>query len=462
MIRLLIILLAVTCHCHAFAQNIIGHFPDYALEEITLSGFKGFEAYTIAKVKADAEGRFSLPFTSGQHGMGYIAASDNKAYFVVLAGEDVVLKGGYLADPNSVECTAGAEQQVFVQYATEHPRREQALSAWGYLERMYAGDPLFSEQEKALQSIANEKARIKTEDRTFVENLDPKSYVRWFLPMRRLVSSVSTVAQYRPEEIPETIAAFRQIDHTDPRLYHSGLYRDAIESHYWLLENMGRGLDSVFIETNISTDRLLANLESNEQKFNEITDYLFDLLERHSLFDAAEYLALKALTQGSCTLNDDLAKQLETYRAMKKGNTAPDMTFAGERLKKGIPTQEPAKLSDLKAGHKLIVFGASWCPKCTEEIPGIAGLYGKWKQYGMEVVFVSLDDSPTDFRNFVKSFPFLSYCDFKKWDSPVANDYYVFGTPTMFLLDGNHEILLRPHSVKQVDAWVDWYLAEKR
>jgi hypothetical protein len=49
-------------------------------------------------------------------------------------------------------------------------------------------------------------------------------------------------------------------------------------------------------------------------------------------------------------------------------------------------------------------------------------------------------------------------CDFKKWESPVANQYYVFGTPTMFLVDKKREIILRPISVQQVDAWVDWFL----
>jgi thiol-disulfide isomerase/thioredoxin len=147
---------------------------------------------------------------------------------------------------------------------------------------------------------------------------------------------------------------------------------------------------------------------------------------------------------------------------MKKGNTAPDIAFSGERLINGSVTDGPAKLSDLDATHKLIVFGASWCPKCTEEIPRIARLYSKWKQHGVEVVFVSLDELPSEFRSFAKTLPFISYCDFKKWDSPIAKDYYVFSTPTMFLLDGQHEILLRPNSVQQVDAWVDWYLAEKR
>ena len=47
-----------------------------------------------------------------------------------------------------------------------------------------------------------------------------------------------------------------------------------------------------------------------------------------------------------------------------------------------------------------------------------------------------------------------------EWNSPIAKDYYVFGTPTMFLLDNNRKIILRPNSVNQMDAWVDWYLVK--
>jgi len=118
----------------------------------------------------------------------------------------------------------------------------------------------------------------------------------------------------------------------------------------------------------------------------------------------------------------------------------------------------PKKLSEIKSEYTLVVFGAAWCQKCTEELPKIAGLYGKWREKGVEVLFISLDDKREEFSNFSKDFPFISYCDFKKWDSPVANQYYIFGTPTMFLLDKKREIILRPISVQQMDAWVDWYL----
>ncbi len=115
--------------------------------------------------------------------------------------------------------------------------------------------------------------------------------------MRKLVSSVAMIAQYPTEEISATMTAFRNLDYTDNRLYKRGLLKEVIESHYRLIENSGRSLDSVFIEINISTDLMMKNLRSNEKKLNEITEYLFCYLEQHSLYKASEYLALKVLTQ---------------------------------------------------------------------------------------------------------------------------------------------------------------------
>ncbi len=85
----------------------------------------------------------------------------------------------------------------------------------------------------------------------------------------------------------------------------------------------------------LSIDAMFEKLVLDEAKLNEVTDYLFDLLERHSLFQASEYLAIKALNETSCTINSDLAKQLETYHKMKKGNTAPELFFDGDNIAKG-------------------------------------------------------------------------------------------------------------------------------
>jgi thiol-disulfide isomerase/thioredoxin len=460
--KILIINILMLVSIFVYSQNTIsGTFPGIANRQIKLVGFTGFDTYAIDSIQADEKGVFNLSYSEKDYGMGYLSAQNNKPFFIVLSGETIILKGETFALPETIKILKGQENQLFAQYATEHPRREQALSAWGYLEKIYAKDSLFAGQAIPKQAIANEMQRIKTEDNLFLASLLQNSYVSYYLPLRKLVSSVSTIAQYRTEEIPSTIAAFRNIDYTDPRLQKSGLLADVIESHVWLIENSGRSLDSVYIEMNKSIDIMVENLLQDEQKLNEITEHLFKFLEKRSLFKASEYLALQLLNEQGCTINNDFAAQLESYRAMKKGNIAPDFDFKKDILAPGYEaTKLPNKLSDLKSKYTAVVFGASWCPKCPEELSKISKLYKKWKEQSVEVVFVSLDEDKKIFKNFAGIFPFISICDYKKWESPIVQSYHVFATPTIYLLNEKREILLRPNSVSQLDSWVDWYLVQ--
>lgn len=445
----------------AGAQSISGTLTLLANQSIQLEGFQGLQSYPIATTTVDGQGRFQLSFSIANYGMGQLVSQDGKIFLIILADEDVQLEGETLDMPESIRVQKGAQNKWFEQYAREQPRREQSLSAWVYLERIYSQDPLFSAHTTTLQNILDEKQRIHEESAQFIAALPEGSYVHWFLPMQQLVNAVAAIAQFRPEEIPQTIAAFRAIDYSDARMHTSGLLKNAIEGHFWLLENSGQPLDTIFKAMRTSIDAMLTSLRKDENKLNAAGNYLFDLLERHSLFDASEYLAVQLLNESSCTLNADLARQLETYRAMKKGNTAPDIEFKGDGLVKGAAAlNAPKKLSEIQSAYKVVVFGAGWCPKCTEELPHIATLYPKWKQHGVEVVLISLDENKVAFQQFAASFPFLSSCDYQKWDSPIVQGYHVFSTPTVFLLDAQQKIVLRPHSVQQLDAWVDWVLVQ--
>ncbi|MCG2420486.1 AhpC/TSA family protein [Aequorivita sp. F47161] len=458
-LQFLLLLLIPVC---AFAQHSIsGRFPPLAGQQVKLVGFQDFGIYTIDSTQVSKEGEFSLRFAEKDMGMGYLASTDNKAYFVVLHKEDIQLKGNSLSAPESITILSGKENQLFAKYASEKPRREQAFSAWDYLSNIYSEDPLFNSHKLLQQIIKSEKQRIKAEDSSAIAAMDKKSYLSWYLPKRALVSSVSIVAQYRTEEIPATIKAFRELDYSDDRLYKSGLLREAIENHIWLLENSASSLDAAYKEMYISIDSILDNLTDEPKKLNKITGFLFKLLEKHSLFKASEYLALKVLNQDNCTINEDIASQLESYRAMKIGNTAPDFEFKKDVFSPGYgPVNSPEKLSDIKSNYTVVIFGSSWCPACPKELIQINTLFQKWKKQDVEVVFVSLDDDTEKFKNFVKPFSFISMSDYQKWDSPVVKSYHVFGTPTLFLLDNKRKIVLRPTSTEQLDSWIEWYLIQ--
>ena len=462
--RLFFIIIMLLGSVFANSQSSIkGSFTGLAKTQIKLIGYSGFHTYIIDSTQTNDKGVFGLSFTKNDYGIGYLVAEDGKPFIIILADEDLKIKGEVLSIPQSIEMLQGKQNKAFGQYASEHPRREQALSAWDYLQKIYEKDTLFAGHKEPAKAIIKEKKRIKAEDSLFLSGLDSNAYVSWYLPLRKLISSVSTIAQYRTKEIPATIAAFRTIDYAAPRLYKSGLLADVIESHFWLIENSGRSLDSVFIEMNRSIDIIIETLLPDEQKLNEIGNHLFKLLEKRSLFRSSEYLALKLLNEQGCTLDDDLSNQLEHYRAMKIGNIASDFAFEGDVLSpENNQDKLPAGLSDIKSKYKVVVFGASWCPACPSELAQIAASYKKWKSLGVDVVFVSLDEDETVFKEFAVSFPFTSVCDYKKWKSPAVEAYHIFATPTMYLLDENNEILLRPVSADHINSWVDWVLAKGR
>ena len=135
---------------------------------------------------------------------------------------------------------------------------------------------------------------------------------------------------------------------------------------------------------------------------------------------------------------------------MANGKTAPNIELL---------TTKTVNLYNLKSKYKLVVFGASWCSKCVEEIPKLKSFYADWKKkHNLEIVFVSLDTDNKEYINFTKDFPWLSSCDFAGWETKAARDYCVFATPTMYLLDANNTIKIKPISADQVHAWLALHL----
>ena len=109
----------------------------------------------------------------------------------------------------------------------------------------------------------------------------------------------------------------------------------------------------------------------------------------------------------------------------------------------------------------VIFFAAGWCGHCQTELPKLVEIYKHWNAYGVEVVLVSLDETQSAFESFASAFPFISITDLKKWEGKAVTDYYVFGTPTLFLLDQEKKIVIRPNSMEHLNAWLNYNLAVK-
>ena len=440
-----------------YAQySIIGQHSSSLGDTATLYAYRGFTSQIIDRCPLNAQGQFHLKYSNQDQGMGYISVGSASPFVLVLNKEDVVLTPTLTEQSNSFSVTAGESNLALQQYLQQQSLHKQVRSAWNYLAKIYSSNASLAQQSEVLKTIRQEENRLSQSAAIPLPSPPDNHYLQWYLPLKQTIEMVSGISADQPKERANVLSTLRQIDYSQQHLYRSGLLQEALESHFWLLQHTHAPLDSIYKDMKISIDQMMETLVLNEKQLNTVTNYLFHLLERHSLFEASEYLALKVLNESSCTLNDDLAFQLETYRALSIGNTAPDINFTGEGISRlNAPERAPDKLSAIKNPYRLVIFAASWCPQCRKEIPAAVALYPQLQKQGIEAVLVSLDANLQDFTAFAADLPFSSICDFKIWEGTAAKNYHIFSTPTMFLLDNKQNVVLRPQSVNYLKTWLD-------
>lgn len=148
-----------------------------------------------------------------------------------------------------------------------------------------------------------------------------------------------------------------------------------------------------------------------------------------------------------------LANRIADLEKVSIAATAPDFTLT-------TPEGKQVSLYSVKGKLKIIDFWASWCGPCRMENPNMVKLYNDFKDKGLAIVSVSLDERKAPWVQAIKKdgMPWTHVSSLKGWKCDVVKQYNIDAVPSIIVLDENNRILAKNIRAEKLRAFVTEYL----
>ena len=407
--------------------SINKHVDSWAL----FSGYTGLELQIIDTLYFDKENHLSYEFTLPQ-GM-YQLEVDGETLEFLSEGKPVqyvatasLTEGEWFDDAN----------RQWSAYLHERTSYRQEIEALKTVLRQY--DP----QSPFYQNASQEFVRRQQSFHEVTEQLisdAPDSFAARLIKADRemAIDPKSSGAEQRQMLIDHFLD---EVDFNDLSLIPTNVLTTKMIDYLSLFQGF-EGVNDPNVAFAIGLGKILEKAKVNTKMYGFVLEYMLKGFTALGMDAVTDYLLnYPQLGEGDITVEDGMMLDSISapYQKVRVGVKAPDIS--------GLTINgDPYRLYDSQAKRKIVFFWSTECEYCHDFLTAIRKNLDLENDY--ELVTIALAESKKEVEKAVKKMKLLGhhFYEEERWEGEIIKNYHVFSTPTVFVLDADNNIVLKPY-----------------
>jgi peroxiredoxin len=433
----------------AIAQQnytIEGRILTLSGRKIFLSSYFGEKTVSMDSTVSDELGRFTIRLKPGAiTGMYRIIWGKDKFVDLIWNKENIAFTTHAEFPLDSLEIQTSDENKIYRYYIRIDRLNQQKLDLLMPVIDYYPQKDLFY-LKTAAEFETIQKGQAKLLDS--LSGLYPASYaIRIFKTQGTPFLPASLEKEARLNYL--RLHFFDHVNFQDTLLLNSNVWANKAIAYLSLYGNAKldqKQLEAEFIK---AVTIMLSAAAVNAEVYKFILDYIVGGFDKYHFDGVITYIADNFQDPFSCedqARKTALQKKLDNFKKISIGKNAPEIEAPD-------PKGKIVKLSGIQSEYTLVIFYSSGCGHCAQMMPKVKEYYDKQKPKRVEVMAVSIDTNKTEWTKFLneEKLNWINVSELKGFNSKSADDYNIFATPTMFLLDREKKIIAKPISWRELD-----------
>jgi thioredoxin-related protein len=426
--------------------TVSGTISNLPSATIYLLSYYGERTFMVDSVKTDPQGNFRFAMKPGAHiGQYRVGITKDSWVDFIFNKENIRLVTDAKAPVDSLRFIESQENRIYYDFM-----RMDAMNQ-ARLELLQPVIDYYPVHDEFHQKASGEYEKIQQNQKTVLDT---------FALMYPASFAVRILKHNQPPFIPAALLPedrllylrghyFDHVDFNDTSLLHSTAWANKSIAYLSLYSNNRlpqKQLEAEFIK---GVTVIMSAASVNAEIFKFLLDYLVGGFDKYHFEDVITYMAENFQDPFACEEADKksaLQKKLDTFKQIAIGKTAPGLEAPD--IKGNL-----VKLAAVNSEYTLLVFYSTECTHCADMMPKVKAIYDTQKPKRIEIIAYSLDTDKLAWERFVKEekLGWINISELKGFESKAADDYNIYATPTMFLLDSNKKILAKPISFRELE-----------